>query len=303
MLWILETAYILVALQRMRGAPDMTIEDFLEQSLTCRTVDELGALFVGAIAAAGYQNMTFARVDHEGFIEIPFLHTPEPFVPAYLEAGCARSDAVLRQAAVSSQPFYWADIAATRELSRGEQRTFSVSRDVGVHSGLSIPFHGPGGVIDLIGVSLRDGNTQDRAATGRIVAIASIFRWRYWQLQNEAQAAPAAAAPGQHVGGPPDMTHAHCRALVLIDLAEHRRRIGLTEMSRTLPRYVAEADLAQLLSWGYVVEVPDDNRFVYCYAPSLLGRRHIETCLQAQMTRRRAWSVDVPRHERIENGS
>ncbi len=46
----------------------------------------------------------------------------------------------------------------------------------------SIPFQAPRGVIDLIGVSLRDGNDQHPEATGRIetCVLARMARCKAW---------------------------------------------------------------------------------------------------------------------------
>lgn len=275
----------------------MTIEEFLAASNECTTREELARQFVRAVESTGYQNVTFVRVGSGGFVDTPVMSIPGQFLDSYITAGCEREDAVLVEAARSSQPFFWNEVADQRPLSAGEIRTFGICREVGVHSGFSIPFHGPDGIVDLIGVSLRDQTKVDSAAAGRIVALASILRWRYWQISSRAPDAPLDPTL-VHAGGPPGMNSAHCRALVMVDLAVRRRSMGLHQMMRQIGDYVSDADLAFLLSWGYVVERADDNSFTYDFALSALGERHVASCTIARMHRRRAWGSEVPRYER-----
>ena len=275
----------------------MTIDEFLTLSAACTSIDELGTLFVNAIGTAGYQNASFVRVDREGIVAVPFLVAPQPFLEAYLDSGCHRDDAVVTKAHRASEPFFWDDVARERNVSDGGLRTFSICREAGVHSGLSIPFHGPGGAIDLVGVSLRDEQKADRGAAGKIVALSAIMRWRYWQLRNVLEAGRS-IDQAAHVGGVPGMTDSHCRSLVLVAISAHRWKIGLAQMSSRLTDYVPENDLAYLLSWGYVVEESDDTTFHYHYAPSPLGTQHIQTCENAKRHRRQAWDAEVRQGER-----
>lgn len=271
----------------------MTVDEFLALSNECDSIDELGRLFVAAIGTAGYQNATFVRVDGNGMVAAPFLELPEGFVDIYFGEHCDRNDAVLAEAARSIQPFFWGDIAQSPATTAAGLKTFEVCREAGAHTGLSMPFHGPDGAIDLIGVSLRDERAGDLAAAGKLVALASIMRWRYWQIRT-AIAARGPQFEKRHIGGPAGMTSSHCRALVLIDLAERRRRLGLVQMTRQIFDYVSELDLQDLLSWGQVTEEADDTAFRFHLVASPLGANHIATCPEAADHRRAAWDGDVP---------
>lgn len=275
----------------------MTIEEFLALSASCTSIEELGTLFARSIATAGYQNATFIRVDSDGIFAVPFLVAPQPFLETYLKEGCDRDDPVVTKAQCTSQPFFWDDVAREKNISAAGHRTFSVCREIGLHSGLSIPFHGPSGAIDVVGVSLRDEQKADRDAAGKIVGLAAIMRWRYWQLRNSLEAGRPFDERA-HIGGASGMTDSQCRSLVLVALSAHRWRIGLVQMSNQLNDYVPEKDIAYLLSWGFVVERSDDSTFRYHYVPSPLGMQHILTCANAKRHRRDAWDVEVRHGER-----
>lgn len=271
----------------------MSFEEFLALSNDCKSIAELGRLFVRAIGAAGYQNASFVRVDGKGFVAAPFLEMPAGFVDVYFGEHCDRDDAVLDEAARSVQPFFWADLVRSPTTAVAGLKTFEVCREAGAHSGLSLPFHGPDGAIDLIGVSLRDEQTSDLAATGKVVALASVMRWRYWQIRNAVEACRP-VVEDRHVGGPDGMTSSHCRALVLVDLAERRRRLGFMQMAHQLFDYVSEGDVHDLLSWGQIVEEADDTDFRYHYVASPLGANHMANCTEAAKHRRAAWDNGVP---------
>lgn len=279
----------------------MTIEEFAALSQACGNVEDLGRLFTRAIAGAGYQNVSFVRIDAKGYLALPYLEKPKGFVEIYVDERCEQSDPVLVEALKTGQPFYWNEIPLRRELSPGERHTVNVCRKVGAHSGLSIPHHGPDGAIDLINVSLRDEAKADTsaAAVARLVAMTSIMRWRYWQIRNELQAAASIGGVDVvHTGGPPGMTNARCQALVLIDIADRRRQIGLPHLSLQIGRHVADGDLAYLLSWGYVHDRPDDGSFRYQLAPTPLGSQDLATCEHARHHRRVAFELKVPRGAR-----
>lgn len=272
----------------------MSVEEFLALSNDCKTIEDLARLFTSAIGTAGYQNASFVRIDGKGFVAAPFLEMPAGFVDVYFGERCDRGDAVLEEAARSVQPFFWADLARSPTTAASGLRTFEVCREAGVHSGLSLPFHGPDGAIDLIGVSLRDERTSDLAATGKIVALVAIMRWRYWQIRNTLETCRPAVEDG-HFGGPVGMTSSHCRALVLVDLAERRRQLGLRQMTRQLFDHVSERDVQDLLSWGQIIEAADDTDFRYHYVASPLGANHMANCPEAAKHRRAAWDAGVPR--------
>ena len=278
----------------------MTIDEFLECAEACSTVEELGQAFTRAIEEVGYQNVSYVRIDSNGLLELPLVSMPGQFAQIYAECDCERSDPVFAEAATTTQPFYWDDIPNARKLTKLELQTVSVCRDADAHSGLSIPFHGPDGTIDLIGVSLRDATKQDKRATARISALAAIMRRRYWEMCGfDAQSKRGPVVDVAHTGGPPGMTLSHCYALTLISIAERRRAMSLECLSRSINTHVDAADIEFLLEWGYVVERPDDDTFEYRYAPSPLGAQHSATCMHAKLLARNACSrLGIPLSER-----
>lgn len=94
------------------------------------------------------------------------------------------------------------------------------------------------------------------------------------------------------------MTAAHCRALVLADVAARRSEAGLTDLSLNLFQHCSDHELECLLQWGLLMEVPNDLMMCYFLAPTILGRAHLSTCPAAPEFRRGIWQMDVRRGER-----
>jgi len=162
-------------------------------------------------------------------------------------------------------------------------------------------------------MSLRTNDHPDPTRTP-IIEAKTFHVWsRYWHLMNgttpgnvRADGADPLRArrrfhwitdDNSHRGGPPGMTAAHCRALVLADVAARRSEAGLTDLSLNLFRHCSDHDLECLLQWGLLMEIPDDLMMRYFLAPTILGRAHLSTCPAAPEFRRDIWEMDVRRGE------
>ncbi|MEW5963355.1 MAG: autoinducer binding domain-containing protein [Pseudomonadota bacterium] len=279
-----------------------TDEEFREAVNNCATVEALFAHYRQAMAAEGYENIAFTVLHACGFAELPFLELPRGFAQTYIEQGFQFRDPVLKVAPHRRAPYFWSDLERSPHFCRDERAVIEISREIGVHSGVTVPFQGPEGVVELFSLSQRARNSLDPSRTPIVHARTFEVRRRYWELAEIAAGTaghafgdgsfgmrvdPAPWAPiGAHVGGPAGMTSDHCRALVMVEVAARRWEAGLTGMNETLSRHCAEADLDYLLSWGLASEVADDDRWRYYLAPTVLGRKHLACC------------PDVPRHRR-----
>ena len=278
----------------------LTIEDYIEQTGRCHTVAELGKLFLQAIQEEGFENLSFCRVQNKRTTSSPWLIFPDGFVSTYYDNAMYRHDPFLSRVPRASGPMYWDDIELHGQLLKSEREMLGRSRECGVHSGLSIPFHGPDGHCDIIGLSLRRNDRPDRSRTGIIQAKTTHTRWRYWQIvQEQRQRANTFSQDSEliHAGGPKGMTSRHCRALVFVDVAARRWDMGFVDLNRDILRYVRVSDLEALLKWGLVTERADDDRFRFYFAPSVLGVCHMGGCEQVASHRRDIWEMDIARSE------
>lgn len=290
-----------------------SVDAFIEQAQRCETVDELGTLHMRAMAEEGYANVIFCRVSADGGMQLPWCGVPMGYMETYRAHRFETADPILARLPSARGLLRWSDVTDTVALTKAEWDVMENSRSMGVHSGFSLPFHGPYGQCDIFSMSLREHEPPDPARTP-IVEAMTFHTWsRYWHIVNGC--APAAGAPvpdiadgerrrfhwvrddHSHRGGPPGMTSAQCRALVLVDVAARRADAGLLDLTLNLSRYCAAADLEFLLRHGLITEVPDDFMMRYLLAPTVIGRAHLSTCPAAPEFRRGIWEMDVRRRE------
>lgn len=286
-----------------------SVDAFIDEAQRCQTVAELGALHERAMAEEGYANVIFCRVFADGGMELPWLSMPTGYVETYRAHHFETCDPVLARLPSTRGLLRWNDVTERTALPKAEQDMMQSCRSMGVHSGLSIPFHGPGGQCDIFSMSMRTNDYPDPARTP-IIEAKTFHAWsRFWHLTNGAtpvsrcgDAIPPhqtrrrfhwVSVDNSHRGGPPGMTAAHCRALVLTDVAARRAEAGLLDLSLNLFRYCPEQDLECLLRWGLLAEVPDDFMMRYFLAPTVLGRAHLSACPAAPEFRRAIWEIDV----------
>ncbi len=295
----------------------LSVEAFIELTERCTSVTELGMRYRRAMAEEGYENVVFCRVLPDGTITMPWFKVPTGYAEIYRAYNFQDRDPMLARAITAPAPFYWADVLEAGTLTEAEWDMIENSRIMGVHSGFSIPFHGPGGRCDIFHLSVRSDKVPDRVRGGIVEAKTLLVRHRYRRLAGEDLAPenfplctlrlaqvthfrwslPDGDAP--HVGGPAGMLAAHCRTLAYVEVATRRRAAQLMDLSDSLSVYCRDPDLAFLLDRGLIIEVPGTSYGRQTlFAPSVLGRAHLNECPAAPAFRRQIWDLDVRRGER-----
>lgn len=282
---------------------------------SCDDVVALFALFRRALADEGVENIAFCRLRANGSAELPLLDMPAGFMSTYLANSFFLTDPILRRLRGARTAFYWSDIEDIRPLGVRERDTLEISRELGVHSGLSIPFHGPDRQLDFFSFSLRGPGVIERARMTALTGLTYQVWMRYCDLISDLQPSLHAAqliadgAMCAHLGRAPwlqdehrgnghlDMTARHCAALVIVDIAARRLNAGLSRLSDTLTQHCTQEELEYLQSWGLITEFADDDRWRYYLAPTALGRAHLATCPDVPRLRRSVWQLLVNRHE------
>lgn len=272
------------------------VEDFIEAVQRCDSGAELDDLFLSAMAAEGFENICFARAQAGRVIDIPWRHFPDGLLETYMAERLFEADPILARVVHSNGPVIWHDVEKSPTLSRRERLTLGTIKELGAHSGVTIPFIGPDGVCDLLSCSQRERERPDWSRLPLLQVMAYIARSRYWHLKYS-QSARKPSVACDHSGGPDGMSSRHCRALVLIDVAARRRAMGLVDLSERVCAYVAQYDLEDLLGWGFLEKCGDKSAAELSVTASVLGTMHLKTCPQSARFRREVWEVDVRRGE------
>ncbi|KWV60479.1 hypothetical protein AS156_29310 [Bradyrhizobium macuxiense] len=131
------------------------IETFIESTRRVATPADLKKLFLNAVADQGYENAVFARTNNRRLVSVPWSVFPPGYLDTYRAEGWDRIDPVVQKVHSIRGPFKWCETCPTGGFTRQQKSFFESCRELGVHSGITIPIRGAGQEVDLISLSLR----------------------------------------------------------------------------------------------------------------------------------------------------
>ena len=134
---------------------DLGIEGFIEKTQRARTVTQLQQTFVDAMLNEGYENVVYASTRNKVLECIAWDEFPRGYLDAYRTHEWHKIDPVLHHIQRTRRPFRWMDAVSRIPLTRRQKLFLNECRELGVHSGVTFPLHGPGSRVDLVSLSLR----------------------------------------------------------------------------------------------------------------------------------------------------
>lgn len=167
---------------------DQRLEDFVQLTLKAQTQEELGSALMSELRYDGYENLVVASTKAKVLREVIWSELPDGYQAAYFEHDWGSIDPVLHKAFSSRRPFAWNDATVETDLTEQQRRFIGECRDLGVHSGFTIPLHGPSHQCELISLSARDTGVRPAENTLRLYALASSAWFRLSELREKAAA-------------------------------------------------------------------------------------------------------------------
>jgi DNA-binding CsgD family transcriptional regulator len=161
------------------------LEEFISASSKIRSETELLGLYLRTVEDEGYQNAVFAKARNQRLTAIPWNHFPSGYSQNYISQEWDKIDPIVQHIHSARRPFLWADVCARTNLKARQKIFIEDCRDLGVHSGITIPLHGPGSDVDLISLSLRD---EKRIEDGRLPLVHALtvqYRSKLSELQGD----------------------------------------------------------------------------------------------------------------------
>src|ERR1700733_9216399 len=115
------------------------LEEFISASSTCRSESHLLDLYLRAIEGEGYQNAVFAKARNQRLTAIPWNHFPAGYSHNYISQEWDKIDPIVQHIHCARRPFLWADVCGRINLKTRQKIFLEDCRDLGVHSGITIP--------------------------------------------------------------------------------------------------------------------------------------------------------------------
>ncbi|SPP92875.1 helix-turn-helix transcriptional regulator [Bradyrhizobium vignae] len=131
------------------------IETFIESTQNLATAALLERQFLAAVNDEGYENVVFARTNNQRLVSLPLARFPVGYVDAYTARQWDKIDPVVARAQSARAPFRWSDARPRGGFTKEQDAFFEECRELGVHSGITIPIGASGQHVDLISLSLR----------------------------------------------------------------------------------------------------------------------------------------------------
>ena len=172
-----------------------SVDEFIAASGRAQSDTALLALYLQAIQKEGYQNAVFAKARDRRLVAIRWNHLPSGYRDSYLANQWEEIDPIIHHVHCTRRPIMWADICRHTHLNSRQKTFLENCRDLGVHSGITIPLHGPGCHVDLISLSLRDEKTFEHARIPLVHALTVQYWLRFCELQGEATASTPRLTP------------------------------------------------------------------------------------------------------------
>jgi len=164
------------------------VEDFIDCTHAETSVASLKQRFLAAVQAEGYENAVFARARNSRLVSIPWSEFPPGYLDIYKAKEWDKIDPVVQQLQTTRTPFRWTE--ACRGLSPTQRNFFEQCRELRVHSGMTIPIHGPGREVDLISLSLREKSGTSPERTTYVYMLAVQYWLKYCELVDGREADP-----------------------------------------------------------------------------------------------------------------
>lgn len=161
------------------------IEDFISCTQSIDSAEPLHELYFSAMADEGYQNAVFAKTRDRRVVEIPWMRFPNGYADHYVSNQWDKIDPIVQFIHCARRPFAWIDVCEAQRLSPGQKAFLNDCRDMGVHSGVTIPLHGPGTDVDLISLSLRDERRPRENRLSTIYGLTVQYRLRLCEINKE----------------------------------------------------------------------------------------------------------------------
>ena len=150
-----------------------TIEEYIEQTQAVSSLAELKDVFTRAIKKEGYDNFVLVSAKNNRVDHVTWSEFPDGYLDTYYSEKWDRIDPVLHFTQRAVAPFRWEDVVQKTHLTRRQKYFLHDCQKLGVHSGLTIPFHSPGNRVDLFSLSLRETNDINRRRVPIIYALAA----------------------------------------------------------------------------------------------------------------------------------
>ena len=151
-------------------------EEYVEAAQSADSVDDLAGLFSRTIRNDGYENCILTSVRANDVGHVCWFEFPDGYAERYIDERWAQIDPVLARTMSAPRPFFWNDVYEATPLTADQVSFLNECREMGVHSGIVFPMHGPGNRLEVMSISRRTSDPPNADRLRMLHAI-SVQTW------------------------------------------------------------------------------------------------------------------------------
>lgn len=172
-----------------------TVDKFLQSTRAIASSPELAARLNSACRELGFANLCVTTITPLKLFQEPWRSLPSEYIRTYEAKRWHVIDPILQFARNTALPFQWQLLENSYfSLSPAQSRFLSELGSFGLHSGLSVPIHGPRGSCDVVSISRPAPQPVTEIELDEVAAIAVIAWRRHLELVARPQRSVSAVA-------------------------------------------------------------------------------------------------------------
>ncbi|MBY0429554.1 MAG: LuxR family transcriptional regulator [Rhodospirillales bacterium] len=163
----------------------MRMDDYIEQTNTASTPDEVVAVFKRAVSDLGYGHFACLASPNHGLFRttaampLVVVDYPSEWQNHYAAQDYIAIDPVVKRTANARTPFLWEELG---DLSDQQRQLFAEAGEAGLNKGVCVPIHGPRGEMFIASFASPSAKADSRRARPRLQMAAAQFYTAYGAL-------------------------------------------------------------------------------------------------------------------------
>lgn len=166
----------------------LSIEQFIEQTNTAKSPEDVFECFQQALKAYGYDRICYSLITDHPSLTLKAGHGvmrnyPDDWMSYYIEKGYERLDPVPQYCFNSSMPFTWEFVSEYMDISKIQKKLMNQAGEALLLDGIAVPLHGANGELSGVGLASSAGNINlDKNTLMKIRSICAQFHLVYSDL-------------------------------------------------------------------------------------------------------------------------
>lgn len=163
--------------------------EFIEKTNKAQSKEQIFELFQSQMALLGFDKVLYTlATDHDSIGQKAghgiMRNYPDDWMKFYTEKNYVEIDPVIKNAAISNQPFVWNKMHESMPFLREQRRLLKEAEEAGLYCGVGLGIHGNGNEFAALGFASSEQKLDlGRNTLSMVNAVANQFHFAYCEMQ------------------------------------------------------------------------------------------------------------------------